>query len=133
MIKFLDTEFKLLSEIERKTLLEAKAKEKGQNRIPLDKFLQIINKHWHLLQMHWNLRIEFEKESIIAYRQNKNLGDLIGSKKVSDGNALCKNNSKKRLYCRPCLEEIIFVAKRFWRQIPSHVTELVKRPKFFIN
>ena len=32
---------------------------------------QIINKHWHLLQINSNLRTAFERELIIAYRQNK--------------------------------------------------------------
>ena len=61
---------------------------------------QIINKHWHLLQINSNLRIAFEQEPIIEYRRNKNLGDLIGSKKIldSDGQLVSKNNSKKQLY-----------------------------------
>ena len=71
-------------------------KEKGQKRIPfvikynktLPNVKQIINKHWHLLQINSNLRNAFKQESLIAYRGNKNLGDLI---------------SKKQLYCRPCL------------------------------
>ena len=60
---------------------------------------QIINKHWHLLQITSNLRIAFEQEPLIAYRRNKNLG----SKKILDGKVVRKNNSKKQLYCRPCL------------------------------
>ena len=88
--KFLDTEFQRLSEIERDTLLTPKSKEKDQKRIPfitthnktLPNLKQIVNKHWHLLQINSNPRTAFEQEPLIAYRRNKNLGDLIGSKKM---------------------------------------------------
>ena len=94
--KFLDTEdreFQRLSEIDRDALLAPKSKEKDQNRIPfvitynktLQNVKQIINKHWHLLQIHLNLRTTFEQEPMIGHRRNKNLGDLIGSKKILDG------------------------------------------------
>ena len=109
--KFLDTEFQRLSEVERDALLTPKSKEKDPKIIPfittynktLPNLKQIINKHWHLLQINSNLRTAFEQESLIAYRRNKNLGDLIGSKKILDGKAVRKNNSKKQLYCRPCV------------------------------
>ena len=110
--KFLDTEFRRLSEIERDALLTPKSKEKDRKRIPfiatyynktLPNVKQIINKHWHLLQINSNLRIAFEQEPLIAYRRNKNVGDLIESKKILDGKVVRKNNSKKQLYCRPCL------------------------------
>ena len=92
-------------------LLTLKLKEKGQKRIPLvlkyNKTLlsvkQIINKHWHLLQINSNLRNAFTQESLIAYRGNKNLGDLIGSKQILDGEVLHENNRKKQLYSRPYL------------------------------
>ena len=45
----------------------------------------------------------FEQESILVYGQNKDLDDLIGSKKILDDKVVHKNNSKKQLYCRPCL------------------------------
>ena len=109
--KFLDTEFQRLSEIERDALLTPKSKEKDKKRIPfittynktLPNVKQIIKKHLHLLQTNSNLRTAFEQEPLIAYRRSKNLGDLIGSNKILDGKIVCKNNSKKQLYCRPCL------------------------------
>ena len=109
--KFLNTKFQRLSEIERDALLTPKSKEKDQKRIPfittynktLPNLKQIINKPWHLLQINSNLRTTFEQEPPIAYGRNKNLGDLIGSKKILDGKAVSENNSKKQLYCRPCL------------------------------
>ena len=61
------------------------------------------DKHWHLLQINSNIRAEFEQEPIIAYRQNKNPGDLIGIKKIADEKVVRKNNNKKQLYGRRCL------------------------------
>ena len=86
-------------------------KEKDQKRTPfvitynksLPNVKQIINKHWHLLQINSNLRTAFEQEPLRAYRRNKNLGDLIRSKKILDGKVVRKNNSKKQLFCSPCL------------------------------
>ena len=74
--KFLDTEFQRLSEIERDALLTPKEKEKDLKRIlfittynkTLPNLKQIINKHWHLLQINSNLRTAFEQEPLIAYR-----------------------------------------------------------------
>ena len=99
--KFLDTEFQRLSEIERDALLTPKKKKKKNKTLP--NLVQIINKHWHLLQINSNLRTAFEQEPLITYRRNKNLGDLIGSKKILDGKVVRENNSKKQLYCRPRL------------------------------
>ena len=108
---FLDTEFQLLSEIQRDALLVPMSKEKYQKRTPfvitcnekLPNIKQIINKDWDLLQINPNLKTTLEQEYTIAYRPNRNLSDLIGSKKILGGTVVCKNNKKKQLYCRPCL------------------------------
>lgn len=71
--KFLDKEFQQLSEIERNRLLAPKLLEKDQNKIPfvvtynktLPNIKQIINKHWHLLQMNLNHRTGFKQEPSI--------------------------------------------------------------------
>ena len=84
-------------------------KEKDQNRIPfiitynkiLPNVKQIIDKHQYLLQINLNLRTAFEEERNIAYQINKNLGDLIESKKILNGKVVRKNNNKKQQYCRP--------------------------------
>ena len=112
--KFLETEFQRLSEIERDALIAPKSKTKDRKIIPFVitynktslNVNQIINKHWLLLQINSNLRTAFEQERIKVHRQNKNPGDLIGSigsKKILDGKAVRRNNSKKQLYCRTCL------------------------------
>ena len=49
----------------------------------------------NLLQINSKLTTAFEQEPITTYRQNKNLGNLIGSKKILDGKVVRKNNSKK--------------------------------------
>ena len=71
-----------LSEIGKNALLAPKPKEKDQNRL-------------NLLQINSKLITAFEQEPITTYRQNKNLGNLIGSKKILDGKVVRKNNSKK--------------------------------------
>ena len=48
-----------------------------------------------MLQINSKLTTAFEQEPITTYRQNKNLGNLIGSKKILDGKVVRKNNSKK--------------------------------------
>ena len=107
----LDTKFQPLSEIQRDALLVPMSKEKYQKRTPfvitynkkLPNIKQIINKDWDLLQINPNLKTTLEQECTIAYRPNRNLCDLIGSKKILGGKVVCKNNKKKQLYCRPCL------------------------------
>ena len=95
---------------------------------------QTINMHWHLLQINSNLRTAFQQQPFIAYRRNKNLDDVIGSKKILDSKSVRKNNSKKQLYVdHAFLEEIIFVVNKFWKKTASQVTQLTKRSKFFIN
>ena len=86
------SQFQQLSEIEKKALLTPKLKEKNQNIIcfvltydkTLENVKKIINKHWRSLEIDRNLMTSFEQEQTIEYRRNKNLGDLIGSKKILD-------------------------------------------------
>ena len=80
--KKIDAEFQKLPIIKKNPSLVPKLKEKEQNRIyflltyeTLWNVKQIINEHWYLLQINSNLRTLFK--SIIAYRPNKNLGDLL--------------------------------------------------------
>ena len=80
--KKIDAEFQRLPIIKKNPSLVPKLKEKEQNRIyflltyeTLWNVKQIINEHWYLLQINSNLRTLFK--SIIAYRPNKNLGDLL--------------------------------------------------------
>ena len=50
----------------------------------------MIQKHWNLLEINESLKEIFTCQSITAFRQNKNLKELIGSNKFE------KNTTKKR-------------------------------------
>ena len=73
-------------------MLEPKSKEKDQHRtrfvltynVTLTNAKQVVDKDWHLLQVNSNLGSVFELEPSIACKQNKNLDDLTGSKKMLD-------------------------------------------------
>ena len=74
------------------------------NNKTLPNVKQVINKNWHLLQINPNLGTAFDLKPMLAYKnKNKNFGDLTGSKNILDGKVVHRNNSKKQLYCRPCL------------------------------
>ena len=91
-------------------MLEPKSKEKDQHRtrfvltynVTLPNAKQVVNKHWHLLKLNSNIGSVFEQEPTIACKQNKNLDDLTGSKKMLDNKVVHKNNGNKQLYCRLC-------------------------------
>ena len=103
-------------------------KEKDQNRIPfiitynkiLPNVKQIIDKHQYLLQINLNLRTAFEEECNIAYQINKNLGDLIESKKILNGKVVRKNNNRSNnIVDLALLEEMTFAVNKFCKQTPS--------------
>ena len=71
--------------LNRATLLADKSKEDVTNkRIPLvvtynpanPHFQQMIDKHWHLLQLSSKNEV-FKEKPLISYKRNKNLGDLL--------------------------------------------------------
>ena len=107
----LDTRFQRVSEIESNALLAPKSEENNQNGIPfvltynktLPNVKQIINKHWHLLQISSNLKTAVEQEPIIVYIQNKNFDDRTASNQILDNKTGNRNNGMKQLYYRPCL------------------------------
>ena len=138
--KFLDTEFQRLSEIGRDALLAPKSKEKDQKGIhfvityskTLPNVKQIINKHWYLLKINSNLRTAFEQEPIII--GNLNLGYLIESKKILNDKVIRKNMGRSNFIVdHALLKEITIVINKFWKQTPSHVTELAKRSTSFVK
>ena len=87
---FIQNQFDRISTRERNSLLQPKKNTNTYNRVPLvityNKTLpnlkEILLKHWGLLQINQTIRTAFEEKSIIAYRRNKNLCDLIGSNKI---------------------------------------------------
>ena len=51
-----------------------------------------------------------------------------------DGKVVQKNNSKKQLYCRPCLTRRDNICcQQVLKQTALQVTELAKRSNIFIN
>ena len=71
-----------------------KEKEKGTGTIislllkynrTLIKIKTIVMKHWHLLHINPNLAEIFKKSPILAFCQNKNLRDFIGTKLIESG------------------------------------------------
>ena len=77
---------------EREQLLKEKKKDAATN-IPLSlkynrtlpKIKEIVMKHWHLLHINPNLAEIFKNSPILAFYQNKNLREFIGTKLIENG------------------------------------------------
>ena len=61
-------------------------------------------KHWHLLHINPNLAEIFQNSPIFAFRRNKNLRDIIGTKLIENGKVKRKFTNKIQGKCTPCLE-----------------------------
>ena len=60
-------------------------------------------KHWHLLHINPNLTEIFQNPPILAFRQNKNLRDIIGTKLIENGKVKRKFTNKIQGKSTPCL------------------------------
>ena len=60
-------------------------------------------KHWHLLHINPNLAEIFQNPPILAFRRNKNLRDIIGTKLIENGKVKRKFTNKIQGKCTPCL------------------------------
>ena len=60
-------------------------------------------KHWHLLHINPNLGEIFQKPSILAFRRNKNLRNIIVTKLIENGKVKRKFTNKMQGKCTPCL------------------------------
>ena len=95
---------------EREQLLKEKKKETATN-IPLSlkynrtpsKIKEIVMKHWYLLHINPNLAEIFQNPPILAFRRNKNLRDIIGTKLIENGKVKRKFINKIQGKCTPCL------------------------------
>ena len=95
---------------EREQLLKEKKKETATsislslkyNRT-LPKIKEIVMKHWHLLHISPNLTEIFQSPPILAFRRNKNLRDIIGTKLSENGKVKRKFTNKIQGKCIPCL------------------------------
>ena len=95
---------------QREQLLKEKKKEAATN-IPLSlkynrtlpKIKEIVIKHWHLPHINPNLAEIFQSPPILAFRRNKNLRDIIGTKLIENGKVKRKFTNKIQGKCTPCL------------------------------
>ena len=60
-------------------------------------------KHWHLLHIIPNLAEIFQNPPILAFRRNKNLRDITGTKLIENGKAKRKFTNKIQGKCTPYL------------------------------
>ena len=60
-------------------------------------------KHWHLLHINPNLAEIFQNLPILAFRRNKNLRDIIGTKLIENCKVKRKFTNKIQGKCTPCL------------------------------
>ena len=66
----------------------------------------VLQKHWHLLQLDSNLGTIFSELPMIAFKRNKNLGDILGSKNLSNSKVVRYKRSYTIKRCKPCTENI---------------------------
>ena len=64
---------------------------------------EIVMKHWHLLRTNPNLAEIFQSPPISAFRRNRNLRDIIGTKLIENGKVKSKFTNKIQGKCTPCL------------------------------
>ena len=85
----------------------------------LPKIKAIVMKYWHLLHINPNLAEVFQNPPILAFRQNKNLREIIGTKLIENGKVKRKFKNKIQGKCTPCLannrtlccKQIVYTAK----------------------
>ena len=95
---------------EREQLLKEKKKKTATN-IPLSlkynrtlpKIKEIVMKHWRLLHVNSNLAEIFQSPPILAFRRNKNLRDIIGTKLIENGKVKRKFTNEIQGKCTRCL------------------------------
>ena len=95
---------------EREQLLKETKKETATN-IPLlvkynrtlPKIKEIVMKHWHLLHINPNLAEIFQSLPKLAFRRNKNLRDIIGTKLIGNDKVKRKFINKIQGKCTPCI------------------------------
>ena len=94
----------------REELLKYKTKEIS-TRIPfiltynptLPNAKEAIDKHWGILQINTKMKEIFKDKPIMAYRRNKNLGDILGQKNLKNGKVIRKKEITNRIgKCSPC-------------------------------
>ena len=95
----------------REDLLQYKTKSQS-NRIPfiltyypdLPNAKAAVEKHWQILQINEKMKANFTEKPIMAYRRNRNLGDILGQKTILNNKVVRKGDiSNQSGSCSPCL------------------------------
>ena len=79
----------------------------------------ILLKHWNLLQIDPKLSEVFSQQPMIAFKRNKNLGNLLGSKYLSNSKVVRKKKHCIQKRCKPCTENI---SKKCCKQLRDTTT-----------
>ena len=87
--------------------INSKPKTANKPRIPLvlkfnrtlPNIKEIIDKHWHLLQINPKLKNIFQERPVIGYRKNRNLKEIIGSNKILNYKVIRKKKAEKKHLC----------------------------------
>ena len=66
---------------------------------------EILLKHWHLLQIDSELEPVFKDLPMMAFRRNKNLGDMLGSKQLRNSKVIRQQRHNIIRRCKPCTED----------------------------
>ena len=99
-------------EKEREELLQYRPK-KTSTRIPfvvtyypdLPNLKATVEKHWSILQINQKMKETFVETPMMAYRRNRNLGDILGQKTLLNNKVVRRNSSHQAGQCRPCLSK----------------------------
>ena len=95
-----------------KKLLEEKAK-KQSNRIPLvltynrtlPNVKRAISNNWNLLHINQEFKDVFQEPTILAFRRNRNLYNLLGCKNIVDGKVQGLSKKKKIEFSTKCFSK----------------------------
>ena len=80
----------------------------------LPKIKTILEKHWHILNVNPKLKKVFENKSLLAFRKNKNLRQLIGGNTIEKNKKLLTTNKFTNRKCLPCFSNSRILC---WKQI----------------
>ena len=69
----------------------------------------IIDKNWHILQIEPKLKKIFAEPSILAFKRNKNLKDIIWGNKVFDNKKILNVKKFNKGKCQPCFASSVIL------------------------
>ena len=72
----------------------------------------IIDNNWDILQIEQKLKEIFAEPPILAFKRNKNLGDIIEGNKVFDNKKILNVNKFNKGKCQPCFTRSVNLCSR---------------------